>query len=206
MLLLSRGSVFERRRWERRLATEGPDALFDQPELAERLRQVRTILVPSEPLYFYVTLRAALRRAGLDSRELADYLAALLVEFGRRDRAFRIDWHDDQQHRYVIDILADLESTGGARRFKVLVHLGNYTLWLSGVFRAWIEARRLRRGGPDVSYYERMGQRGFALASEDPHADVFGLADVLGLAAARFPAVRSALNGVAEETWWRRSA
>ena len=52
VLLLSRGSATGRAALERRLAVEGPDALLDAPELLERLLQVRTILVPSEPLLF----------------------------------------------------------------------------------------------------------------------------------------------------------
>lgn len=66
--------------------------------------------------------------------KLADYLAAMLMAFGQRDRAWRIDWHDDQQHRYLVDILQDVEATSGERRFRVLVHLGNFALWLSGSF------------------------------------------------------------------------
>ena len=151
ILLLSRGSAHRRAYLERRLAPEGPDPLLDAPELLERLLTVRTMLVPSEALFFYVLVRHALRSAGVDDRELADYLAALLLDFGQRDRAWRIDWNDDQRHRYLVDILADLEATDGDRRFKVMVHLGNYALWLAGLFPDYIAARHLRKAGPDVT-------------------------------------------------------
>ena len=162
VLLLSRGSATGRAALERRLAVEGPDALLDAPELLERLLQVRTILVPSEPLFFYVLIRHTLRHAGLDDRDLADYLAALVVDFGRRDRAFRVDWNDDEQHRYLVDILADLEACEGERRFRVMAHLGNYALWLAGLFPDYIAARRLRKGGPDLTYYDAMDRFGHA--------------------------------------------
>ena len=109
------------------------------------------MLVPSEALFFYVLVRHALRSAGVDDRELADYLAALLLEFGQRDRAWRVDWNDDQRHRYLVDILADLEASDGERRFRVMVHLGNYALWLAGLFPDYIAARHLRKAGPDVT-------------------------------------------------------
>ena len=64
ILLLSRGSAHRRASLERRLATEGPDPLLDSPELLERLLTVRTMLVPSEALFFYVVVRHALRSAG----------------------------------------------------------------------------------------------------------------------------------------------
>jgi hypothetical protein len=198
ILLLSRGSAYRRADLERRLTSEGPDSLLDAPELFERLLTMRSMLLPSEALFYYVIVRHALRRADLDDRDLADYLSALLLEFGQRDRAWRIDWNDDQRHRYLVDILADLEATVGDRRFKVMVHLGNYALWLSGLFPDYIAARRLRKAGPDVSYYDAMGSRGFGLASDHALAEEYGLGPVLRTAAERFPALRSALNGVSD--------
>jgi hypothetical protein len=198
ILLLSRGSAHRRGELERRLTVEGPDALLDAPDLLERLLTVRSVLLPSQALFFYVVVRHALRASGLDSRDVADYLSAVLLDFGQRDRAWRIDWNDDQRHHYLVDILADLEATVGDRRFKVMVHLGNYALWLSGLFPDYIAARRLRKAGPDVSYYEAMGSRGFGLASDHVLAEEYGLDTVLRTAAERFPALRSALNGVSD--------
>jgi hypothetical protein len=198
ILLLSRGSAHRRAYLERRLTTEGPDSLLDAPDLLERLLSVRSMLLPSEALFFYVVIRHALLGAGLEERDLADYLSALLLEFGQRDRAWRVDWNDDQRHRYLVDIVADLESTAGDRRFKVMVHLGNYALWLSGLFPDYIAARRLRKAGPDVGYYETLGSRGFGLASDHALAPQYGLDEVLRIAAARFSALRSALNGVSD--------
>jgi hypothetical protein len=198
ILLLSRGSAHRRTDLERRLRAEGPDSLLDAPELFERLLTVRSMLLPSEALFFYVVVRHALQASGLHDRDVADYLSALLLEFGQRDRAWRVDWNDDQRHRYLVDILADLEATVGDRRFKVMVHLGNYALWLSGLFPDYIAARRLRKAGPDVAYYEALGSRGFGLASDHALAEEYGLGAVLRTAAERFPALRSALNGVSD--------
>jgi hypothetical protein len=198
ILLLSRGSAHRRVDLERRLRAEGPDSLLDAPELFERLLTVRSMLLPSEALFFYVVVRHALRASDLNDREVADYLSAMLLEFGQRDRAWRIDWNDDQRHRYLVDILTDLEATVGDRRFKVMVHLGNYALWLSGLFPDYIAARRLRKAGPDVAYYEALGSRGFGLASDHALAEEYGLDAVLRTAAERFPALRSALNAVSD--------
>ncbi len=198
ILLLSSGSAGRRASLERRLTAEGPDALLDVPELLERLLAVGSVLVPSEALFVYVLLRQTLRNAGVDDRALADYLAALVIDFGRRDRAWRIDWNDDEQHRYMVDILADLESSEGDRRFKVMAHLGNYALWLSGLFPDYIAARRLRKGGPDLTYYDALGRRGFGLASDHALADHYGLGDVFRIAAERFPSLRGALNGMSD--------
>ena len=198
ILLLSRGSARRRAYLERRLAAEGPDPLLDSPDLLERLLTVRTMLVPSPALFFYVAMRHALTKAGIDDRELADYLSAMLLDFGQRDRAWRIDWNDDQQHRYLVDILADLEASGGERRFRVMVHLGNYALWLAGLFPDYIAARHVRKAGPDVTYYDALGRRGFGMASDHALAGEYGLGAVLRTAAERFPSLRSALNGMSD--------
>ncbi|HEU4698862.1 MAG TPA: hypothetical protein VFS40_06770 [Gemmatimonadales bacterium] len=209
LLLLSRGSAPRRAALERRLAAEGPDALLDAPELLERLLAVRTVLVPSETLFFYVLVRHGLRRAGVDDRDLADYLAALLIAFGRGGRAWRVDWNDDQQHRYLVDLLADLAAGGAAehaeRRFRVMVHLGNYALWLAGLFPDYIAARRLRKGGPDVTYYDALGRHGYGLASDHVLADRYGLDAILGRAADEFPRIRTALTGISDRVLFPHS-
>jgi len=202
LLLLSRGSATRRALLERRLTQEGPDSLLESPDLPEALLAVRTILVPSPALFFYVMVRHALRTAEVDDRDLADYLASMLLEFGRRERAYQVDWNDDQRHRYMIDILADLELSQGARRFKVMVHLGNYALWLAGLFPDYIAARQLRSGGPDLSYYDSLGRRGFELASDHALADHYNLETVFRSAAERYPEVRGALNDISERVFF----
>jgi hypothetical protein len=202
LLLLSRGSSRRRKELERQLEAEGPDPLLDAAELPERLLAVRTMLVPGEVLFFYVLVRHALLEAEVPQAEVADYLAALLLEFGRRDRANRVAWHDDHSHRYLVDILADLDESTGERRFRVTVHLGNYALWLSGLFPDYIEARRLRRGGPTVGYYDALGRRGFSMASEHVLADHYHLDDVFQTAADRYPVIREALNGLSHRVWF----
>ncbi|HET8634823.1 MAG TPA: hypothetical protein VFL88_11815 [Gemmatimonadales bacterium] len=195
---LADGSSQRRAELERQLAEEGPDALLDRPGLLDRLAALRSVMIPSERLFLYVAMRHYLRASGLDDRELADYLASLVLAFGERDRAVRIAWHDDQQHAFLVDILADLEASAGERRFMVMVHLGNRALWLAGLYPDYIAARRARHGGPDVSFYDSMGRRGFGLASEHALADRYGLGDVFRTAAERFVALRAALNGMSD--------
>ena len=174
------------------------DALLDRRDVAEYL--LRTGMPgPSPSLLFYVLVRQSLVNVGVEDREVADYFAALLREFGARQRATRVDTVDDQDHRYLVDILADLAASSGERQFKVSVHLGNYALWLSGVFPERIAAQQIRRGGPDMSYYEQLGGRGYAEAAEHHLAERSGLDDVLRTAADRVRDVRVALNRVSAQ-------
>lgn len=180
------------------------DAVLDRRELASFLLSA-TLPGPSASLLFYVLVRHSLLEVGIDDPIVADYFAALLREFGVRSRSSRVDEVDDQDHHYLVDILAELSTAQGARQFKVSVHLGNYAVWLSGVFPERIAAQRLRRGGPDLSYYEGLGGRGYAEASEHRLAEQSGLESVLRTAAERVHEVRVALNQVSAQLFLRGS-
>jgi len=196
--LLARGRPEARARYERRLQAEGPDALLDDPALFPALLALRTLAQPSARLFTYVAIRRALLAGAIDDRDLADYLAALVLEFGVRDRGFRIAPHDDARYRYLTDIMLELESADGERAFYLRAHLGNYALWLAGLFPDYIAARRRHRAGPDLPYYDAMGRRGYQLASDHALADRYGLAAVYRSASERFPSVRRVLNRVSD--------
>ena len=174
------------------------DAVLDRREVATFLLSA-TLPGPSASLLFYVLVRHSLLEVGIEDKSVADYFAAVLREFGVRNRSTRIEDVDDQDHHYLVDILTDLSSARGARQFKVSIHLGNYALWLSGIFPERIAAQRLRRGGPDLSYYESLGGRGYAEASEHQQAEQSGLEEVLRTAAERVHEVRVALNQVSAQ-------
>ena len=180
------------------------DRVLDRREVVSYLMGA-SLPGPSPSLLFYVLVRHALLDVGVDDPVVADYFASLLREFGIRQRATRVDDVDDQDHRYLVDILADLAASTGERQFKVSVHLGNYALWLSGIFPERIAAQRLRRGGPDVSYYETLGGRGYAEAAEHQLAERRGLEDVLRTASERVRDVRLALNDVSSQLHLRSS-
>src|SRR5207249_7208168 len=110
----------------------------------EALLALRTLAVPSPALFTYVAVRHTLLAAGVDDRELADYLAALILEFGDHDRHTRIRRADDQTYGYLVDMIGELTGVDdtGERGFLLRVHLGNYSLWLAGLFPDYVEARQ----------------------------------------------------------------
>jgi hypothetical protein len=200
VVALAGGDAARRARYERLLAEQGPDPLLDDPDLLPALAAVRSLAVPSAPLFTYVAVRHTLLAGGMDHRELADYLAALLLEFGDHDRHTRLRQRDDGSYRYLVDILADLgeQDEAGERGFLLRVHLGNYSLWLAGLFPDYIAARRNRAGGPDLPYYDELGRQGYASASRHRLAERFGVAGVFRAAAERFPALRAAFNRLSD--------
>lgn len=183
---------------ERRLAYEGLDAILDDPRLPAALISVGYGAIASLPLFTYVIVRHALLRAGEGDRGLADYLAAVLEHFGMRDRAHRVADSDDERYDTLAELAEDLDDPDGRRSFFVRMHLGNYALWLSGMYPDYIEQRRWRRGGPDLDYYEEMGRRGYQLAAGHRLAEQHGLSPLFATAAERFGVLRVALNDVSD--------
>lgn len=204
--VLAEGNAGRRRDLEQQAGAEGPDALLDEPDLPRLLRDHPGCAAPSAQLFIYVTVRHTLRDTGIEDLRLADYLGALLHDFGSRDRAWRIAPHDDDQFSTLADILASAVAAPGRRGFLLRVHLGNYSLWLAGVFPDRITAHRERRGGPGFRYYEELGAQGFRLAADDRYARELEVADVYTRAADLFAPLRVALNRLSDQAFFRSIA
>ena len=196
--LIARDSGAELSQVERELADHGIDSVLDDARLPGALLRSRQGACASLPLFAYVMVRHALTRLGEHDRLLADYLAALMLHFGLRDRALRVGASDDQLYTTLVGLAADLDDPDGRRSFLVRTHLGNYALWMSGFFPDHIEHRRWRRGGPDLDYFEEMGKRGFQLAADHRLAENHGMATLYATAAERFGLLRAALNDVSD--------
>jgi hypothetical protein len=90
------------------------------------------------------------------------------------------------------------QQSSGHRAFMLRAHLGEFALWLSGLFPDHITARRSRRGAPGIAYYEELGSNGFRLAARYTDAEVHGMDRVYRSCADTFPALRIALNRIAD--------
>jgi hypothetical protein len=196
--MIGRGSNEQLEQAEETLRDQGIDALLDDPRLLTGLITARQGAHASLPLFAYVVVRNALREVGEGDRVLADYVASILLHFGLGARATRIANSDDEQYTTLAELSGALESADAPRSFMVRAHLGNYALWMSGVFPDYIEMRRWRRGGPNIEYYEEMGRRGFTLAADHRLAAEHGLTALFATAADRFPILRQALNNISD--------
>jgi hypothetical protein len=189
----------ERRRLTQKALEEGPDVLWDDPRLMPALLGHRGLSQPSASLLLYVVLRRLMLELGIDDRAVSDYCAALVLAFGYRDRAFRVSDHDENRYDYLVDLVAEAGRAEGERGFQVRVHVGNFALWLAGMFPDYIAARRVSKGGPGLPYYEALGRSGFRLASDHRLAERYGLTPVLRVAADRFGTLRVALNRLSDQ-------
>jgi hypothetical protein len=195
--LLTRGSDAAREREEARIHELGLDAVLDDPRTLNALLAGRQFSTARPELVFYVVIRHALLEDGINDRGLADYLSALVLTFGRGGRAYHIA-EENAEYRYLVDIVAAGDQSTGRRAFMLRAHLGEFALWLSGLFPDHIAAREQRRAAPPLSYYEELGSTGYRLAARFGEAEEHGLAELYRNCADFFPALRTSLNRVAD--------
>ena len=174
---------------------EALDSLLDHPALLDAILSQSAHLAISPQLYFYVLTRRVLCADGIEDRRLCDYIAAILEHFSRAS-AVRGP-AGARGTVYLSDVLANLREASPAEAFQLRAYVGNYSLFLTGVFPESVE-RRSRRGAPDCSFYERVGSASYRALVDHQTAHRWGLNEVYDLLAAQFHAVRLALNRLAD--------
>src|ERR1039458_410533 len=144
---------------------ESRDLILDNDALFHALLEQRGCLRVSSHFYFYVLVRHVLRESGIDDRSVADYVAELLAEFSRAERSRLVAPGHAGPLDYFFEMLAALQTADDRTAFYIRAHIGNHSLFLSGVFPDHIRHRAERRACPDLKYYEEMGRMNFHVAS-----------------------------------------
>jgi len=180
---------------------ETRDLILDDDLLFRALLEQGGCLRVSPHLYFYVVVRQVLRRAGLEDRRVADYVAELLTEFSREERAHCVAPGGTVRLDYFFDMLAALDKADDRTEFLIRAHIGNHSLFLSGVFPEHILHRSRRRGAPGLRYYQDLGRANFRAASEHRLAARYDLAAVFDTLSEQFDSARLALNDLAERVF-----
>lgn len=184
-----------------RLMEHGIHSLLDDPRVLNALLSDPEVTA-SPALIFYVLVRQALLEGGIDEQETADYVASMLLAFGSSRRAYRIGDGSGREFSYLVDLVAEMERASARERFLLMVHLGDYSLWVSGLFPHYVAERLRRRGAPPLSYYEGMGASGYSMAADSAEAERFGIDRVLMAVARQFAGVRVALNRISDRYFW----
>lgn len=176
---------------------EARDAVLDSPRLVESLLADGTPLTISPQLYFYVLLRHVLKNTGFGDRDVSDYLASLLETFSQTARMRSPADGHTSPIQYVSDMLIALRNASPAQSFLIRAHVGNYSLFITGIFHETVE-HRSQRGAPDMSYYEDLGRSNFRVAAGHQVARTCALSEVFEQLADGFRDIRLALNRLAD--------
>jgi len=179
---------------------ETRDSILDHPRLVDAILNHCGHLRISSQFYFYVLARHVLQQGGIGDRKLCDYVASLLETFSR---ASRLQISDETQHlaeQYISDILIALNRATPEQAFLLRAHIGNYSLFISGIFHPAVAGqRRSLRGGPDIEFYEQVGRTSYQLVASHAVARRCELDDVFEGLADRFRDVRLALNQLSDQ-------
>lgn len=170
------------------------DQILDDEALFRALLEHRGCLRVSHRFYFYVLVRHVLRRAGISDRSVADYVAEVLAEFSHSERARCVVPGHRQPLDYMVDMLAALQTADDRTRFCIHAHIGNHSLFFSGIFAERIRTRAGSHGFPGVRYYEDLGRANYRVASDHRLARRYDLSSIFTTLSDRFDVTREALN------------
>ena len=177
---------------------ESRDVVLDDEALFHALLERRGCLRVSSRFYFYILVRTVFRRSGISDRAVADYVAEVLAEFAVAERARCVVPGVAHSLDYFFEMLAALQKADERTNFFIRAHIGNYSLFLSGVFPERIRFRAEVRGCPDVKYYEALGRTHYGAARDHRLAQRYEVADIFNTLSERFETTRLALNDIAD--------
>jgi hypothetical protein len=179
---------------------ETRDTVLDHPRLVDAILSSTAQLHISSHFYFYVLARHVLRDVGITDRKLCDYVASLLETFSRVNgmQAPHLNGNEEGGRQYVSDMLIALTRATSEQAFLLRAHVGNYSLFLSGIFHENTQRRSLR-GAPDLAFYEQIGRTNYQLVASHATARRCDLSDVYEELAERFREIRLALNRLSDQ-------
>ncbi|MEO7934279.1 MAG: hypothetical protein ABIT76_14085 [Chthoniobacterales bacterium] len=174
---------------------EARDCILDHDRLRDAVLSGMGHLTISPQLYFYILTRAVLKDTALGDRALADYVASLLTAFSNSSQ---MESPTGGGVTYLSDLMLALRRANDHQTFQIRAHVGNYSLFISGILHENVR-RRCERGAPDVSFYEEMGSASYKVAAEHSVARRCDLTPIYRNLAERFHDVRLALNRLADQ-------
>lgn len=172
---------------------EARDALLDDPRLFQTVLERGAPLTISPQLYFYILTRHVLKETGLSDRGVCDYVASLLECYSHTTRMRSPADGRATVIQYVSDMLVALRDASPHQSFLIRAHIGNYTLFITGIFQETVESR-CQRGGPNMAFYEDVGRANFKAVAQHRVARSWELSRIYEMLAESFRDVRLALN------------
>jgi len=136
---------------------------------------------------FRNALSFGLQHNPIEKVEVADYIEEqILCEFIHTDNLYRIQDADGRGVEDMADMLAEgsllLNAQSYQREFQVHKHIGDYTLFMLGMFPMVLARRKGREfilghlvvpGASLSEHYILQGRRSYRIASELTHGDIF---------------------------------
>lgn len=178
------------------------ESRLNSQSLFDRIRDPSERILQISPFLFFSVL---LRRSLTDCRILGDrrvinYLSNLLSIFVQTNRLYRIHQHDKQAVNYLTDMIAEAQNADSRRQFLIYSHIGNYSLYVTGLFPGSIEYRqRYKRRPVGSQFYIDFGREYYEQASGHTIAREYELDEVFFRLSIMFEVYKDALNHLAKQ-------
>lgn len=132
----------------------------------------------------------------LNDDALVHYLVDMLSEFVQTHNVYQLPIEgDDDEYRYIVDMLKTAVDSGRSETFQIYCHIGNYTLFLTGVFPEWIRYRHEYKNRPmNLDSYTNYGKTYYERAANHSLADRQQLRPVLKKLSMGYDPVRTMIN------------
>jgi len=122
--------------------------------------------------FFRHQLQQSFGKHGLTEPETVDYVSDILTRFAHTRSLYALRDGDGLPLEYIADMLAEIYGNSGtgnrlpdrSRQATVIRHIGEYTLFMSGLFRERLQARG------ELDYYHTHGSSAYwHCADFEPH-------------------------------------
>lgn len=136
----------------------------------------------------------------LSSTDVPNYLANMLALFIQTSRFYQIEEKEEKHYRYIIDMIGEIQHSDTTRRFHIYCHIGNYTLFFTGMYPEHLEYKfKYKKNLLDSRYYIDFGKTYFGLASEHAMARQHELDNTLHSLSEGFEIIAKLLHSMRNE-------
>jgi hypothetical protein len=115
--------------------------------------------------FFSNVIRQSFWQLGINDATVVGYVAEVLTDFAKSDNLYRMRASGGRKVESVVEMLADRSSEAAdesqiLRERSVRKYVGDYALFMSGIFRSYVEGRGY------LQYYISEGSRSYWTVSE----------------------------------------
>ncbi len=136
----------------------------------------------------------------LEDTHVSNYIANMLAQFIDSSKLFNMSDDEKKSHQYIVDMITDSLHSDNIEKFYIYCHIGNYTLFLTGMIPEYIKYRYEYKQRPvDKHYYVSFGKTYYGLASEHTNARRNRLTGTLSQLSEGFEAVSQVLGFMNKE-------
>ena len=161
-------------------------------------------VAPSLKRFFDRLVRRSLEDLRMGSDPAADYLAGLLARFARTDQLYALRGAAGERVETVVEMLLEVQRSwefdqphfDPFRERDVRQHIGDYTLFMTGLFREHVERRA------STGFYVREGKRAYQVVAAFERSALKPDARLFAALADRFEGYAKALSYMKRVYLW----